>query len=533
MPRVGPIWLLAAAVALCACSGKKKKAGDSAETGKGDSDKSDDAKVEQLPQKPLGVESPRAFNYKYGKGSRAYKAIKDKGKGDSADWKAVIEGGKVVLQKDANHLAAHFLLGIAYANTDAPHAAADHLSAALAGDWAQWGPTLAEDGRLAKFFETDKGKAVLALNESYKAKFAEQAAAGLVVVARRSGFKKPTKEGKQYAASRAELYSYGLDSERYLRLTHTADSVLGFVESPSKDRLAYVSATRAKIDPNGDDTFVNARVGVLDAESFLAIGERAKLSSEAVELMLFYAEGEELQLQTVEPDNLYSVDWEGGKLSESSGKQFADFETLYEMGQADREQPLLFVTMDMARVLSPWGAVSKPVNDLIVTKYTIKSTRQTISLPKNAGVKVRRVTLSPNGLSTTFVGIGNSCDGKIDSALYVADTKTGSAKLVHRGKGLHTVRWIDDKRFAFEAEPTELRVYDADEGRSVSKIKNRAGIALAAISNTVRSEHCPQPATPAVEGIDEGIDETQPGPEEGIEDGEVEEGEFDEGEFED
>jgi hypothetical protein len=426
------------------------------------------------------------------------------------------------------------LLGVAHANTGADANAVDHLSAALAGDWLQWGPTLAEDGRLAKFFQTDKGKAVLALNEAYRKAFVEQAAAGLLVVARRSGFKRPEKPGKQYAASRGELYSYAIEGQRYLLLTHTGDAVIGFIESPSRDRIAYLWATQYVINPGGDNPFSNASVGVLDATTFLQIGKSARLKTEAVELMMFYAEGEELMLQTIEPNNLYSVAPDGGKLSESAGAQFADFETLYEMGQTDRTQPLLYATLEIARVLQPWGAVSKPANDLIVTRYEVKATRQTIALPSNGGKKLRRVTVSPDGSRTTFVGIGNACDGETDSALYIADTKTGSARLVHRGKGLGNVRWIDNKRFAFEAGKGEIAIYGVDEAQALSKIENRAGVALSALSNAVPSEHCPQPAKPAVDGIDE---ETGQPSEDGdtsdedLEDGEVEDGAIDEGEI--
>ena len=517
-------WLLVVALALPACGNGKNKS-DETSGEKTVGGETAPQPVETLPPKPLGVESPRTFNFKWGKGRKLYEAAREKGKGDSADWGAVIDGCKQALDKDANHLAAHFLLGIAYANTDKPSEAVEHLSTALAGDWLQWGPTLQEDGRLDKFFETDKGKALVALNSAYGVSLAKSAAAGLLVVAKRSGWKLPAKDGKQYAASRAELYSYSLETKRYLRLTHTGDAVVGYIESPSKDRIAYLWTTQFRINPGGDSPFVKPRVGVLDATTFQQIGKSARLKTDAVELMLFYGAGEELQLQTVDPNNLYSVDYDDGKLNESSGHQFADFETLYELGQVDREQPLLYATMDMARVLQPWGAVTKPASDLIVTRFEVKGANKMIRLPANGGKKIRRVTVSPNGSHVTFVGVGNGCAAEYESALYIAEARVGRPKHVHRGKGLHGVRWIDDNRFAFEADTGEIRLYDVAAGKTTDKIKNRAGIALTAVSNLIPFEHCPQPVKPPFE------DESMIEDAEGIEDGDVEEAEFDDSEF--
>src|SRR6267142_237640 len=61
------------------------------------------------------------------------------------DWAAVRTQTETALGKDPMHLGSHRLLAAALAQTSEPAAAVDHLVTALAADYFQYAPTLADD----------------------------------------------------------------------------------------------------------------------------------------------------------------------------------------------------------------------------------------------------------------------------------------------------------------------------------------------------------------------------------------------------
>ena len=325
------------------------------------------------------------------------------------------------------------------------------------------------------------------LNDKYKASFYEMAEAGVPVVAKRTKWKRSKKMGKQWAATRGELFSYHLDDERYLRLTHTGESVVGFIHSPSGDHLTVLAVTHYEFGESGPSPIATAKVIVLDAKSFVQVGKSARLKKSSASLALYYGAGEELLLDAA--GTVYSVDFEGGKLKKSRAKGIGDWSALAADG--GRDMTVLYADSERARVVVPWGVAASGKNTITVGEKKTK-----IELPDSGGDTIRRISRSPNKAWVAFAGIGDPCKKDHQATIYVADTATGALKHVHRGGGLHGSHWLDDNRFIFEAEPGELRVYDAASKNTTHTIKNRSGISLRAVSNVSGGEHCATVATP-------------------------------------
>jgi hypothetical protein len=478
---------LAASLALGACKGDKKKQGEPDDTVAEPTDQP----IPHVDLLPLGVESPRIYSYRWGNGREAYEKAVELAGVAKPDWAAVATASAEAIAADKNHLPAHRLRGVALARTGKAAEAVEHFSIALAADWLDYGPELESDQLLSEFFETPPGKALSGANRRYEEAFKSAAAGGVLVIAKRSRFKMPDKEGDIWAASRAEIYAYSLETDRYLRLTHTGESILGYVTSPDGSRIAYLRASRYRFPPadeGGAPRFLDARVGVLDADSFEPIGEEARLSEPSVGLMLYYTATGELSLQS--PDAVYSVDFEGGNLNASSATPIDDFSTLYRRTWTELERPVLYADITMARVLHPSRAAGQ-INSRAIKLASGKSVR----LPDSGGESIRRPTLSPGGKHVAFVGVADAC-AKPEAALYVADVATAEPTFIHRGKALHGTRWLDGDRLLFEATPSELRLYDLTQKRIGATVKNRAGISFDATSNVVTVEHCDKPAEP-------------------------------------
>ena len=80
------------------------------------------------------------------------------------------------------------------AQTGENAATVDHLVAAIAGDYYQYG-NLAAEPELKDFLATQHGQAVALLATQIRDEYAKRVKAGLWLVARRSTFKWPSKPG--------------------------------------------------------------------------------------------------------------------------------------------------------------------------------------------------------------------------------------------------------------------------------------------------------------------------------------------------
>src|SRR5213075_2250027 len=137
--------------------------------------------------------SIKRINFSYGDGMGEYaKAVAQQ---KARNWAGVKQHCEATLAKDPFHFDAHRLLATALAQTGEHAAAVDHLVTALAGDYLKYADGLAKDDDLKPFFATPHGTAITEDAEKIRAELVKRAGSGVLLVARRSGFKWP-KESK-------------------------------------------------------------------------------------------------------------------------------------------------------------------------------------------------------------------------------------------------------------------------------------------------------------------------------------------------
>src|ERR1041384_8147995 len=198
----------------------------------------------------LGVDQIRRLNYSYDAGSAAHeKAVVAYRK---KDWAQVRTQSEAAVGKDPMHLASHRLLAAALAQTGEPAAAVDHLVTAIAADYLQYAPTLAEDD-LKSFLASPHGESVKALAGKIHDEYAKRIASGLWLVGRRAAFRWPKDAGVQTSTSRGELYAFDRETRHFFRLTHTEHQVVGFVRPASGTEVAIVGFDKIDRDKPGKD----------------------------------------------------------------------------------------------------------------------------------------------------------------------------------------------------------------------------------------------------------------------------------------
>lgn len=226
---------------LCGCSSK-----DSNET------RSDEAKrapvepetepLTPLPLAPMGASSLRDYAYSRGKGRASFsKALAVHRDSEPKDWAAIAEHCEAALAADPAHLEAHWYLGLARARAGQHAQVVEHLSAAIAGDFMRWGERSLSIKALSSFYETQSGRQFRDLVARYRLRFRELVAGGVLVVGRRGKPWYPKRAGKGSLNHRSEIYAYHRDSARYIRVSRTNGSLIGFLRAPTGTELAYVS----------------------------------------------------------------------------------------------------------------------------------------------------------------------------------------------------------------------------------------------------------------------------------------------------
>jgi hypothetical protein len=178
-PVVVPWLSLAVLVAGCGNKSEAPKAKDDAATGPA---------AAPLAMPAVGVDQIKRYNFIYEAGAPAYE--KAAAAYRKKDWPAVRAQADAALANDPAHLGAHRLLAAGLAQTGDPASAVDHLVTAIAADYLQYAPTLADDD-LKGFMASPHGQSVRALAAKIRDEYAKRIASGLWLVGRRSAFMWP------------------------------------------------------------------------------------------------------------------------------------------------------------------------------------------------------------------------------------------------------------------------------------------------------------------------------------------------------
>ncbi|NVB82825.1 MAG: hypothetical protein HOV81_30890 [Kofleriaceae bacterium] len=454
----------------------------------------------------LGVDKIVRFNFIYEAGASAYNKAREAAK--KKDWAEVRKQCEAALAKDPNHLDAHRLLAIALAQTGENAAAVDHLVAAIAGDFYQYG-NLAAEPELKEFLATQHGQAVALLASQIKDEYAKRVKGGLWLVARRSSFKWPSKPGVQTGYSRGELYAYDRASKRYFRLTHTDHQVAGFVRSKSGNEVAILGYD--KIDkPAGDASapvIARAWMQAFDPAEWKQTTPRINLPS-ARAVALYYGDGDQLLVATAPAAQRWTLgDWAAQSVDRSTGK-------LTKVGGGLRA-PRIELTLDEGRIVP--GAALEGVqaawtgDPARAPELSIGPTK--IAVPESGQAAEETVALAPDGAELAFATAVDPCATDTAPSLYVAAAKTGALKHLLTAKSRFATRWIDPTTLAYEDGDGGIRLWDVTSGREAIRLENKAGIALDVLSlaSAPLCKQAPPTAEPAGSGDELPPEEPAPG----------------------
>jgi hypothetical protein len=451
-----------------------------------------------------GVDQLKRMNFVWGsEGSTAFAKANGAYRAKPRDWAAVRKYSEDALAKDAHHIGAHWLLGVALANSGDNAAAVDHLVAALAADYLHYANSLT-DPELKSFLATPHGTSVSELAARIRDDYKKRIASGILLVGRRSSFKWAKDPGVQPLTSRGELYAYDRETKRYLRLTHTDDQVAGFVRTPSGSETAVLGFD--KVDrPKGDDVtplIDRAWVQVLDAE-WKPAGPRTILKGPARELSVGYGAGDQLLVSSAPASGRWgigavtmsSIDRSTGKLAKVN---------------AAAPTPRIVFTLEEGRLVrAPDGAVKATWTGDPPTTPTLEVAGKTFNV-RESGV-ASQTSLALSGTNLAFATAVDPCSNSAPS-LYVGDAKTGGLKHLLTAKSRFSTRWIDATTLAYEDGDGAIRLWDAGTGRESSKLENKPGLVLDVLS-LAPAPLCKQ-APPTADSGSGSADEPMP-PEEG------------------
>src|SRR5262245_56407090 len=257
----------------------------------------------------LGVDQIRRFNFIYESGAPAHE--KAAAAYRKKDWDGVRTHAEAALGKDPMHFGSHRLLAAALAQKGEPAAAVDHLVAALAADYWQYAPTLAEDD-LKSFMASSHGQSIAALAARIRDEYSRRIAGGLWLVGRRSPYKWPKDMGVAPSTSRGELYAFDRETRRYFRLTHTDHQVVGFIRPAAGNEVAVIGfdkIDRPKIEagaPEAAPLLARPWIQIYDTTEWKAATPRINLPA-AREVTLGYAGGDQLLVSTAQATGRWTV----------------------------------------------------------------------------------------------------------------------------------------------------------------------------------------------------------------------------------
>jgi hypothetical protein len=389
------------------------------------------------PHGPLGVDRIARFNFVYGDGAAAYAKALAASKATPPDWSAVRDNCATALVKDPSHLDAEFLLGTALAQLGDTKAGDGHIATAITADYLGYAERAASG--------------VPSIGDDFK----KLVASGLWLVARRSPFKWPSKDGVQPGTSRGELYAYDRASKRYLRLTHTDHQVAGFVRAPGGGEVAIVGFD--KVDHEADKPPVIARGWLVEVDpaTWKPLGPRVTLPA-ARTIAAGYAAGDQLLVATK-----LDADWTTSSVDRSTGKL------------AKVAQPLPAPRIEVG--LDTGGSVLAG-SDAVASSIAVGNTAIT---PPESGKAARdTIAIAPGNASVAFATAVDPCAKDALPSLYVADAKTGALRHVLTAKSRFATRWLDATTLAYDDGDGGIRLWDVASGRELERLDDKNGIAL-------------------------------------------------------
>ncbi len=432
------------------------------------------ANVPVAPLLPMGVSRPSDFSYLRGRGRAHYRKAEIAAEKQKPDWAAVKKQCQAAIAADPGHLHAHYLLAVALARLGELDAVAEPLSVVLAGDWLQWGPGLERDPSLVQFLASDAGGPVARQNQAYGDEFRELVAGALLVVARRSHSAPPKPRGLQWAGILAELFAYLPEQDRYLRLTHTDDSLAGWLRAPSGKQLAYVTYSKVSFESEEAPPLIdNVEIGTIDLTT-LASAPPVELVGTPLRdvrvVRLQYLDGDQLMVQTAGPTGRWGVaEPESYRLEPGAGK----------LVKLDEPKPGVGPRLEVAYDWIDFDRGPSPdIEAEDQASFFKLPGGQVVKLPTGEYVEKDGYRWSPDRDLLAVRTMGRPCVGNPESALFLVEARTGKFVKLYAGKSNLGIEWLDASRFAYEDADGGIRIYDAAKREQVGVLPPSAEVAL-------------------------------------------------------
>lgn len=492
--RIGEIrWIALGSALLAVALGCSSKPSEGANTSTGD-DGSDDAHQEQreplpaLQPLPLGKDDLSGYAYSRGPGRAEFKKAIAAEK--AGDWKAVEAACRATLLTDAGHLEAHWTLALSLAHQGRYADVAGPMSSAVAGDWMRWGERSLDASALRGFHESEYGDQWRALASTYRDLFRTSVARGLPVVGRRGKYWIPDAPGKQAINHRSEIYSYDVESGRYLRLSRTNASLAGFVVSPGGSQLAFVMYNRIwlpdpKAAPDARPYIRVASVGTIDLVT--ATMSRYEVAfRDAASITLVYgepADGVEplyVRVRNAAPERgvpleqTFLVDAARDRKTEVSAELAA---TLTGHALTVEHGFIRSTGTSVPGVLADWD------DDGTAGAFRLEDTSKTITMPAGQSAHAASMRWSPSrtrlAVATMAIDPCSRIPDERSVTLYVVDAAAAKLRPVAVGEGMFAPVWLDDRQLAWvdtSKRYPAVRLVDVLSGSEIVRLETAGGV---------------------------------------------------------
>jgi hypothetical protein len=390
----------------------------------------------------------------------------------TSDWAQVKHWCEDAIARDPMHLDAHWLLAGALAQTGDLAGAVEHVDIAIAADDYHYAPLLTTTD-LKPLMASPYGKMVADLDARIAAEYARRAAAELLVVARDQPPLRVTPAGTHAAPPRGEVYAYDQPTRRYLRLSHTDHAVAGFVRGPSGAiaMLGYDRVDRSKDDADPPQ-LAHGWVLVISPDG-KKLGEPVVLPT-ARQLSLGYGAGDQLvagvaqavdRWRLADPTAL-AVDVAAAKVAPIAGPLPVD---------------RIAITADDGELLrAPDAEVHATWNGGLAPSLEVGG--DAIAVPESGQATAAGLAVARDKAHVALVTFVDPCGKAALPSLYVADTKAKSLHHIVTAASRFDARWLDNATLAYEDGDAIVRLSDAESGREVGRLDDRAGIALDVLS---------------------------------------------------
>ncbi len=471
--------------------------------------------VEPIEPLPLGQASPHHIAERRGRALERLQKLRSALA--ERDWHRAWQTSQEVLRTDTENLEAAWLSALSAAALGKYERVVAPLSQAVAGDWMKWGERSLTDPDLQEFLQTPQGIDYRSLQQHYRQRVRASLARALLVIAN------ATSMGRH-----GEVYAYDRQSERFIRLTHTDNAVVGYALAPDRSQLLYVARTLAPqpIPPR----LAEIHVGIVDLEN-ARIGSVARFT-DIDEIRVSYGTpisdpanapraddnadaadpGTDADNRTIPMVRIRTAAEWRNYLIDSRPVMQSTAQTLRATPDAAasawRPQPgaeILHVTANAASISH------MPTTDIVADwdslgtagAFRIEHSRKTVTLARQLSAYRSSIVWSPSRKRLAFIAMPvDFCAVEHQRPpvhLYVVDAATAVLRPLRRAERSFAAIWLDDDHLALTtggAEDAQIDIVDAVAGETVAQVQSPGGVSTRHILRPRQTTQCIEASPP-------------------------------------